>query len=214
MSFFARPILGIAALFAMSGAFAATPTVLDFQNLTHAGSGTSIGQTYLASGYRLFTGAQTGFTVPAVGVADYVGSTALWAGGGAGADQGVITTQLQRTDGKTFDFDGLSLAVPVGNQPAAITFLGLDAWGNVLASQVVDATQVGTGSFSAVTFGSAFDKVTLVSWRQAVDSVNTYQFDDIRLDGGVAAVPEPQTYALMAAGLGVMVFLSRRRTRA
>ncbi|MRR51397.1 MAG: PEP-CTERM sorting domain-containing protein [Rhodocyclaceae bacterium] len=44
----------------------------------------------------------------------------------------------------------------------------------------------------------------------ASNTRGTYQMD-INLVGNVAAVPEPETYALMLAGLGLMGFVARRR---
>lgn len=42
-------------------------------------------------------------------------------------------------------------------------------------------------------------------------TTSTYRFDMVTLDGNVAAVPEPETYALLLAGLGVIGLLGRRR---
>lgn len=42
-------------------------------------------------------------------------------------------------------------------------------------------------------------------------TTSTYRFDMVTLEGNVAAVPEPQTYALLLAGLGTIGFLARRR---
>jgi hypothetical protein len=36
-------------------------------------------------------------------------------------------------------------------------------------------------------------------------------FDDLRVATAVAPIPEPETYAMLLAGLGMMAFLARRR---
>lgn len=85
----------------------------------------------------------------------------------------------------------------------------LDAANNVLFSDVFGSL---TGTFALSSFAGALDPgtYTLVATGNAVRDV----FLDVSLTltgAPVAAVPEPETYALMLAGLGVMGAVARRR---
>ena len=60
---------------------------------------------------------------------------------------------------------------------------------------------VATGASSTV----SFDSQTNSAFGAALDNVR------VSVDGTTAPIPEPETYALMLAGLGVMGFAVRRR---
>lgn len=74
--------------------------------------------------------------------------------------------------------------------------------------------QIGAGSFFAI--GTSFNGVA-----SATGTLNLYYWDSnfgdntefITADVRVNAIPEPQTYALMLAGLGLLSFIARRRRR-
>jgi len=61
--------------------------------------------------------------------------------------------------------------------------------------------------FTPFTLGGAYDLILGFNDGMRVDS----DYDDIVVGLKVAAIPEPETYALMLAGLGAMGFLHRRR---
>jgi hypothetical protein len=61
--------------------------------------------------------------------------------------------------------------------------------------------------FTPFTLGGAYDLILGFNDGMRVDS----DYDDIVVGLKVAAIPEPETYALMLAGLGAMAFLQRRR---
>ena len=61
--------------------------------------------------------------------------------------------------------------------------------------------------FTPFTLGGAYDLILGFNDGMRVDS----DYDDIVVGLKVAAIPEPETYALLLAGLGAMGFLHRRR---
>ncbi len=93
------------------------------------------------------------------------------------------------TNGLDFTVDGGTTWTALATLPAAV---GNNNWTTFNTSFVAGAsTQIGfraTGTVDGL--GTSLDKVSLT-----------------------AAVPEPQTYALMLAGLGAMGFVARRRNR-
>jgi hypothetical protein len=74
-------------------------------------------------------------------------------------------------------------------------------------SYVVLGTQDANGAFTAYTQGGQFDFVLGFNDGSVVDA----DYDDLVVGFKVAAIPEPETYALMLAGLGAVGFVARRR---
>lgn len=114
-------------------------------------------------------------------------------------------------DTYTFSLSSLTgvLAVAVSNDGGILNFID----GKVELFQVGNAAALGSFSFdsSAVnySFGSlaAGDYYYVVSGKVAADAFGgTYQ-----LNSQLAPVPEPETYALMLAGLAAVGFVARRR---
>jgi hypothetical protein len=71
---------------------------------------------------------------------------------------------------------------------------------------------LGTGTadaFVPYTKGGLYDLVIGFNDSAAVDG----DYDDFVVGVRVAVVPEPETYALMLAGLGAFGFIARRRRR-
>lgn len=81
--------------------------------------------------------------------------------------------------------------------------------GNLLAfaSYVVLGTFDKAGTFTKYTKGGEFDFVLGFNDGYKVDA----DYDDLVVGMKVSVVPEPETYALMLAGLGIMGFVARRR---
>lgn len=79
----------------------------------------------------------------------------------------------------------------------------------------VDGTLVGAlpnslaGGFFGFTSTTSFTTLTVKAGHLS-GSAETYALDNVRY-AVAAPVPEPETYALMLAGLGVMGFIARRR---
>ena len=71
---------------------------------------------------------------------------------------------------------------------------------------------VGYLSGSPIDSGMVFDTATISGFTMIPGTyVYAIPNDTITLNIGVAAVPEPEIYAMMAAGLGLMGFVGRRR---
>ena len=99
-------------------------------------------------------------------------------------------------------FDGAWFS---GYGDAAVTF-ELYLGGALVASSATLAP-TGTAGFLASGYAGLVDAVVVSSPLQAF-----YAMDDFTFHAPVAAVPEPQTWALMVAGLGI-VFVARRQRR-
>ena len=65
------------------------------------------------------------------------------------------------------------------------------------------------GVFTPFTLGGAYDLILGFNDGLRVDS----DYDDMVVGLKVTAVPEPESYALMLAGLAAVGFVSRRRAR-
>lgn len=141
----------------------------------------------------------------------YFGSPAL-------INNGFGDTQLTRQDGGTFSLNAISLnslngimdpecfCEPFGDYTTArvtVTFRGLTSDGITVHQSFTTDTKPG---FERFAFGADFYSLISVTWRQ--DSPYHY-FDDIE----VTAVPESSTYALIIAGLAMVVFTQRTRRK-
>jgi hypothetical protein len=97
-----------------------------------------------------------------------------------------------------------STNVPAG--PLGFSFIDVTS-GNTTASFAI------LGSFSGTTFTpfstAAYDLVLGFNDGLNVDG----DFDDMVVGLKVSAVPEPETYALMLAGIGAIGFIARRRRK-
>ncbi len=117
---------------------------------------------------------------------------------------GNTTTTMQQVGGGAFDFFSIDLA-DVYNQGSVVTLqFTFNHNGGGATSQFV--TLDNTPGLQTFVFGeSNLDSVT---WRTTSGANGWNQFDNVNT---TPAVPEPETYALMLAGLGVVGLLARRR---
>ena len=110
-------------------------------------------------------------------------------------DGGCCTTPIEitQTGGGAFTLSSLDIIFDSG----VTTFVG---------SNAAVYTVSGTGY---VSFGTLFAGVTSVMWNAAdTSSFGDSVIDNVEIN---SAVPEPETYAMLLAGLGMLGFAARRR---
>jgi hypothetical protein len=93
-----------------------------------------------------------------------------------------------------------------GYGEATVSF-ELYAAGQLVANSATLAPGV-TPAFLASGYAGLVDAVVVASPMQAF-----YALDDFTFTGATAAVPEPQSWALLAGGLGIVALLAHRRRR-
>lgn len=87
--------------------------------------------------------------------------------------------------------------------------VGYDSWGNSLGYSEAFGFNAGVGNYQTITFSAA--GIASVAFYQPL--FGTYG-DGVVLDNlsyTVASVPEPETYAMLLAGLGLLSFTAKRR---
>ena len=98
--------------------------------------------------------------------------------------------------GATITINGVSVA------------LTSSAWGSGCARYLCNDTFSLAGTALA---GMTTDTVVLTKFRAAA---GYFTMAEINVNGAIPAVPEPQTYAMMIAGIGLLGFIARRRKKA
>lgn len=196
----------LAALLAIS-ASPAHAVVVDFNSLLSntPNPTVTVPQPYLEDGFKLTTFANT----PATG---YAGGTIYattpnngqWMGSPA-VYSGVITNfgsafVLQREDGGEFDL--LSMDVGMLNNYRHFEVYGYLPDGSYVYQYTY--LDYNYDTLQTLTFGDEFKGVNKLLFSSVYAQV-----DNINLS--VAAVPEPETYAMMLAGLALVGFAARRR---
>jgi hypothetical protein len=190
--------LAVSALF-ITGAAPASAAIINFDDIASPGA-----SSFLAPGYQGFTwlggnGSNswviTDSTDPFywgfVGVVAHSGQNYAWSNGATDLSMG----------GATFDFNSFwGRGGATGDTPTAHGFIG--------------ATEVYTQSFTVstvyqlLTFNFlGIDRLTITNQHANL------LLDDITVNGGNVAtpVPEPETWAMLLAGLGLLGFTSRRK---
>ena len=191
-------LAGTSTMLMSASAFAGV-TVIDFQSLEHAGTGTAdAGYVYMEDGYTLSHPDTEPFEFATwgTGASNYPGSTALF-----NNTVGGVTT-LQEDGGNAFNLLSMDISVLLdGSGPTVVVFTGEQSDGDIV-------TDTFTSSGSSIglethTFSADFLDVVSVSWEQLAPF---HQFDNIN----VSLVPAPGALAL----LGVAGLAARRRRRA
>lgn len=98
-------------------------------------------------------------------------------------------TQISQTGGGLFTLSSLDVLYTSGGT-------------TLVGSNAAVYTVTGTGT---INFGSLFAGVTEVTWYDSGNSDSA--FDNVTIN----AIPEPETYAMLLAGLGLLGFAARRR---
>ena len=114
------------------------------------------------------------------------------------------TTTLTANGGGNFSLSSLDLDSLF--KGPKVTFTAVTAAGNTV--QQVFTTKSGTKS---ITFDADFADVKSVSWTQSRFLPVDYGVDNVVV---AAAVPEPETYAMLLGGLGLLGCMTRRKKTA
>jgi hypothetical protein len=214
MSFLTRRKLALAAsLLTFTASAASATTVMNFDSLR---SKDTTGYTYVTGPYK-----EAGFTLNA-GSCQGSAKTGCFLGvqpfksmdkvGGAIATQFVSTpVTLTRDNGASFLMQSIDFSEYFDNliyQPFStdVIFSYVFANGGTGTST---RTFSSDGAFVPTTFN--FDLAPLKSFSWTPVTGGGVQFDNIRLNDVIAAVPEPTTWAMMVLGFGVMGSAMRRR---
>lgn len=181
---------------ALSFAAHASAEVIDFESLAHEGFLAEAGSSYVEKGFQLVNASPFPFSVWGTTSPFYSGSTAMMNDNDAGV------TTLTQVGGNLFSLQSIALATMypgLSEDGAEVTFVGLRQGGETVSQTFL----VADGAPQTFSF-SGFTNLAAVSWTNAA---NYHQFDNIN----VAAVPEPETYAMLLAGLGLLGAAARRR---
>ena len=190
--------LAVAALLGASAQ--ASATTLTFDALSAADDNFAVGTSYVEQGFQFddLTPAAYGFAAWGSLSPFSTGSTALINNNDGGL------TRLAQVGGAAFNLVSIDLAAMypglTGDGAVTVTFTGTRAD----HSTVTQSFAVNDGAPATFAF-SGFSNLTAVTWS---NDAMYHQFDNIH----VAAVPEPESYAMFLAGLGMFGFMARRRS--
>ena len=194
-------LLLAASLQGFSALAAASPVVIGFDSLMQDNDQTNeIGNVYRESGFE-FSNLSNPFSFASFGTQNpfFNGSTALF------NDNTDGQTRLSQIGGGLFSLSSITLstlAPGYTEEGTSVSFTGLLATGG----SVMQSFNVADGAAQTFSFSPNFSNLSAVTWS---NEANFHQFDNIT----VAAVPEPETYALMLSGLGLVAFAARRRSK-
>lgn len=169
-----------------------------------------------AAGYSLSTDARTGNFAAQLMSPEFNAAVMLQ----NSIEQGGLAP-LTEGDTPTLSFWAKGYAGSTGNVLFALRYL--DDVGNILANSNNQFFQgaINTSTWTEITYNLGAVPVgataAFIEFSQAMGpldggSLGTVLIDDLYL--GVAAIPEPGTYAMLLAGLGVVGFMARRRRAA
>jgi hypothetical protein len=154
-----------------------------------------------------FTGIGGSVSGPGTYTEDGITATSLSGTFWGWPDPGQVHLDPSGFAGNTVDFtfssglfDLKSLDISYASSEAIGTLTAFDALNAPIFTQAIDASVLGTVNFSGWNG---------ISSLRLVDTVSHLSVDNLVLF--TSAVPEPETYAMLMAGLGLMGFVARRR---
>ncbi len=200
LEFFVKKLLSAAAvaLFAATPVLAASSFVVDFeQNWDY---GTPVDQTYASAGVSftnmLGLSNDADFTY-------YAGAPSMLGVAMAQLDFDLNTTAFMNVAGGVANQLSFFYASPSDVMGAVKAYSGLNGTGDLLGTfNLVANTTGGYDAWSSATFSFSGTARSF----DLTGSANMVGFDNI-----TAAVPEPETYAMLLAGLGVLGAMARRK---
>jgi hypothetical protein len=117
----------------------------------------------------------------------------------------------------TFALDSIWLFVgktTTSSTAAELTITGYDASGTVIATYTQLRSPLGAQTITLAALEAASANFASVASITVTSKDGYLGFDNITTTSTVLAVPEPSSYAMLLAGLGMMGFMVRRRTKA
>jgi hypothetical protein len=117
------------------------------------------------------------------------------------------TTTLTNTGGHAFSVTSIDLAhlLDVSLPARKVTFSGTKVGGATYTQEFTF-----DNDWATFTFNGNFTNLSKLTWTESLLGTRDFLIDNIH----VAAVPEPETYAMLGAGLGLIGFAARRRKSA
>lgn len=137
-------------------------------------------------------------------------SQADWGNAAIFVNYGYTTTTMTRIGGGNFDFTSIDLA-DVYNLGSSVT---LQFTFNYAAGGFASQSVTLDNSPGLQTFAFNQSGLSSVDWVTTGGANGWNQFDNVVVDANTAPVPEPETYAMMMAGIGVLGAVARRRKQA
>ncbi|WP_229258471.1 PEP-CTERM sorting domain-containing protein [Duganella rivi] len=188
----------------LCAASAQATTIIDFDKATVENGQLShvvaawVGNTYVEDGFQLQS---SGWPINELVVADLTYNAGSYSMGTTALD----TVTLTNAASNPFSLNSINLLRPLGVGNYKITFTGTKADSSVV-TQDFTFTNL---TWNTVTFGANFSNLTSVTWSEGspLPFGRVYVFDNI----SVTAVPEPGTYAMLLAGLGLVGWARRRK---
>jgi hypothetical protein len=115
-----------------------------------------------------------------------------------------LSQVLSTVVGATYSYSFFSSAYQVAGNQLSYSFSGL--------SQLVVPTTTAWAS-TAGTFIASTTSTTLSFFFATDPGTGTWKIDDVSVDQIASPVPEPETYAMLLAGFGLMAGIARRRKK-